>query len=29
MYLRLGFTPCDPYNDSTFEGIVFMRRPLP
>jgi GNAT superfamily N-acetyltransferase len=29
MYLRLGFTPCDPYNDSTFEGVVFMRRPLP
>jgi putative acetyltransferase len=29
MYLRLGFTPCAPYNDSTFEGIVFMRRPLP
>jgi putative acetyltransferase len=29
MYLHLGFTPCAPYNDSTFEGIVFMRRPLP
>lgn len=28
MYLRLGFAPCDPYNDSTFEGIVFMRRLL-
>ncbi len=25
MYLRLGFEPCDPYNDSAFEGIVFMR----
>lgn len=29
MYLRLGFAPCDPYNDSRFEGVVFMRRPLP
>ena len=29
MYLRLGFTPCDPYNDSDFDGIVFMRRTLP
>lgn len=29
MYLRLGFTTCDPYNDSRFEGVVFMRRPLP
>jgi putative acetyltransferase len=29
MYRRLGFTPCDPYNDSSFEGVVFMRRPLP
>jgi putative acetyltransferase len=29
MYRRLGFTPCDPYNDSDFDGIVFMRRPLP
>jgi putative acetyltransferase len=28
MYLRLGFTSCDPYNDSAFDGIVFMRRPL-
>ena len=28
MYRRLGFVPCDPYNDSTYEGIVFMRRPL-
>ena len=29
MYRRLGFAPCDPYNDSRFEGVVFMRRPLP
>jgi GNAT superfamily N-acetyltransferase len=29
MYLRLGFTICRPFNDSTFDGIVFMRRPLP
>ena len=28
MYLRLGFTPCDAYNDSAFEGVVFMRRSL-
>jgi putative acetyltransferase len=28
MYLRLGFVPCEPYNDSLYEGIVFMRRPL-
>ena len=28
MYLRLGFTPCDAYNDSDSEGIVFMRLPL-
>jgi len=28
MYRRLGFTPCDPFNNSTFEGIVFMRRSL-
>jgi GNAT superfamily N-acetyltransferase len=27
MYLRLGFTPCDPYAD-IYEGIVFMRRSL-
>jgi len=29
MYLRLGFKPCAPYNESDFDGIVFMRRPLP
>ena len=29
MYRRLGFVPCAPYNDSDFNGIVFMRRPLP
>ena len=29
MYRRLGFTPCDPFNDSAFEGVLFMRRPLP
>ena len=29
MYLRLGFSPCAPYHDSNFEGLVFMRRPLP
>jgi len=29
MYLRLGFAPCDPYNDSSFERVVFMRKPLP
>ena len=28
LYRRHGFTPCDAYNDSDFEGIVFMRRPL-
>ena len=28
MYLRLGFAPCDPYHDSNFDGIVFMRRAL-
>ena len=29
MYLRLGFKPCAPFNDSHFEGLVFMHRPLP
>jgi putative acetyltransferase len=29
MYQRLGFTPCAPFNDSAFEDVVFMRRPLP
>ncbi len=29
MYRRLGFAPCDPYNDSRFESVVFMRRLLP
>jgi GNAT superfamily N-acetyltransferase len=29
MYLRLGFTICPPFNNSSFEGIIFMRRPLP
>ena len=29
MYLRLGFTLCSAYNDSLYEGVVFMRRPLP
>jgi putative acetyltransferase len=28
MYQRLGFTPCDAYSDSVYEGIVFMRRVL-
>ena len=28
MYLRLGFMPCEPYNESRFEGVVFMRRAL-
>ncbi|MBV8450716.1 MAG: GNAT family N-acetyltransferase [Deltaproteobacteria bacterium] len=28
LYLRLGFEPCGPYNDSRYEGIAFMRRPL-
>jgi putative acetyltransferase len=28
MYRRLGFVPCDPHNDSIYEGVVFMRRPL-
>jgi len=28
MYLRLGFDPCDAYNNSAFEGISFMRRAL-
>ncbi|HTY84103.1 MAG TPA: GNAT family N-acetyltransferase [Silvibacterium sp.] len=28
IYLRLGFAPCDPYNDGLYEGIAFMRRPL-
>jgi GNAT superfamily N-acetyltransferase len=29
MYLRLGFTICPAYNDSNYDGLVFMRRPLP
>jgi putative acetyltransferase len=28
MYRRLGFMPCDPYSDSVFDGVVFMRRAL-
>ena len=28
MYRRLGFERCDPYHDSAFEGIAFMRRAL-
>jgi len=28
MYLRLGFTPCNPFNDSRYDGVVFMRLSL-
>ncbi|MBV8437135.1 MAG: GNAT family N-acetyltransferase [Silvibacterium sp.] len=28
MYRRLGFAKCEAFNDSAYEGVVFMRRAL-
>jgi ribosomal protein S18 acetylase RimI-like enzyme len=28
LYLKLGFTPCDPYNDNPVEGLVYLSKAL-